>query len=132
VEHAWNDEVGAYTQAFGSRDLDASTLMLPLVGFTPADDPRMLATIHAIGEHLTDPRGMVYRYTAIDLAPARLGLGVDEGCDVGVAEVVEAEVAESGDEVVGDVGACPSNLPDAGRPGTAPRRVAGSSVYDPV
>jgi GH15 family glucan-1,4-alpha-glucosidase len=65
-EHAWNDEVGAYTQAFGSRDLDASTLMLPLVGFTPADDPRMLATIHAIREHLTDPYGMVYRYTAMD------------------------------------------------------------------
>ncbi|SEG28202.1 Glucoamylase (glucan-1,4-alpha-glucosidase), GH15 family [Actinacidiphila yanglinensis] len=65
-EQGWNDEVGAYTQAFGSRVLDASTLMMPLVGFAPADDPRMLATIHAIHAHLTDARGMVYRYAAMD------------------------------------------------------------------
>jgi GH15 family glucan-1,4-alpha-glucosidase len=65
-EHAWNEEVGAYTQAFGSDVLDASTLMLPLTGFTPADDPRMLATIHAIGERLTDERGLVYRYADMD------------------------------------------------------------------
>jgi len=40
--------------------------MLPLTGFTPADDPRMLATIHAIGERLTDERGLVYRYADMD------------------------------------------------------------------
>ncbi|SEN80665.1 glycoside hydrolase family 15 protein [Actinacidiphila rubida] len=65
-EHAWNDDVGAYTQAFGSRVLDSSTLMLPLVGFTPADDPRMLSTLRAITEHLTDDRGLVHRYGAMD------------------------------------------------------------------
>src|SRR3712207_9092958 len=36
--------------------------MLPIVGFLPADDPRMLATIEAIAERLTDERGLVYRY----------------------------------------------------------------------
>jgi GH15 family glucan-1,4-alpha-glucosidase len=36
--------------------------MLPIVGFLPADDPRMLATIDAIAERLTDDRGLVYRY----------------------------------------------------------------------
>src|SRR5687767_14674400 len=36
--------------------------MLPIVGFLPADDPRMLATIEAIAERLTDDRGLVYRY----------------------------------------------------------------------
>jgi GH15 family glucan-1,4-alpha-glucosidase len=65
-EQAWNDEVGAYTQAFGSRVLDASVLMMPLAGFTPADDPRMLATIHAVRDQLTDARGLVYRYGATD------------------------------------------------------------------
>ena len=36
--------------------------MMPIVGFLPADDPRMLATIDAIAERLTDERGLVYRY----------------------------------------------------------------------
>ena len=36
--------------------------MMPIVGFLPADDPRMLATIDAIEERLTDERGLVYRY----------------------------------------------------------------------
>ena len=35
----WNDAADAYTQAFGSEDLDASALMLAIVGFLPADDP---------------------------------------------------------------------------------------------
>jgi len=36
--------------------------MLPIVGFLPADDPRMLSTINAIADRLTDERGLVYRY----------------------------------------------------------------------
>jgi GH15 family glucan-1,4-alpha-glucosidase len=62
LEQGWSDEAGAYTQYFGSTALDASNLMLPIVGFVPADDPRMLATINAIAERLTDARGLVYRY----------------------------------------------------------------------
>ena len=38
--------------------------MMPIVGFIPADDPRMLATIDAIEERLTDEHGLVYRYLA--------------------------------------------------------------------
>jgi GH15 family glucan-1,4-alpha-glucosidase len=62
VRDGWSDEAGAFTQYFGSRDLDASTLMMPIVGFLPADDPRVLNTIDAIEERLTDDRGLVYRY----------------------------------------------------------------------
>ena len=47
--------------------------MLPIVGFLPANDPRVLATIDAIEERLTDERGLVYRYLADD------GLEGDEG-----------------------------------------------------
>ncbi|GEL18156.1 hypothetical protein PA7_19930 [Pseudonocardia asaccharolytica DSM 44247 = NBRC 16224] len=36
--------------------------MIPIVGFLPADDPRVLATIDAVAERLTDARGLVYRY----------------------------------------------------------------------
>ncbi len=69
----WSDRAGAFTQSFGSDDLDASNLMLPLVGFLPADEPRVLATIHATEERLTDDRGLVYRYRSHD------GLEGEEG-----------------------------------------------------
>jgi GH15 family glucan-1,4-alpha-glucosidase len=62
LDQGWNEEAGAFTQYFGSTALDASNLMLPIVGFLPADDPRMLATIEAIADRLTDDRGLVYRY----------------------------------------------------------------------
>ena len=69
----WNEDVGAFTQSFGSDQLDASNLMMTLVGFIPADDPRMLATITATAERLTDDRGLVYRYLSHD------GLEGEEG-----------------------------------------------------
>src|SRR3954454_917698 len=64
LPQGWSDEAGAFTQYFGSTALDASNLMLPIVGFLPAADPRMLATIDAIAARLTDERGLVYRYRA--------------------------------------------------------------------
>jgi GH15 family glucan-1,4-alpha-glucosidase len=69
----WSDRAGAFTQSFGSHELDASNLMLPLVGFLPADEPRVLATIKATEEGLTDDRGLVYRYRSHD------GLDGEEG-----------------------------------------------------
>jgi GH15 family glucan-1,4-alpha-glucosidase len=69
----WNEEAGAFTQVFGSPELDASNLMMPIVGFIAAGDPRMLATIDAIAARLTDHRGLVYRYLSHD------GLEGDEG-----------------------------------------------------
>ena len=62
----WSDRANAFTQSFGSDELDASSLMLPLVGLLPADDPKVLATINATEERLTDDRGLVYRYRAHD------------------------------------------------------------------
>jgi GH15 family glucan-1,4-alpha-glucosidase len=73
VTRGWSESAKAFTQSFGSDDLDASNLMIPLVGFLPADDPRVLATIHATEEHLTDHHGLVYRYRSHD------GLEGEEG-----------------------------------------------------
>jgi alpha,alpha-trehalase len=73
VERGWNERAGAFTQAFGSEDLDASNLMLAISGFLPGDDPRMKATIDATARRLTDKRGLVYRYLAHD------GLAGQEG-----------------------------------------------------
>ncbi len=73
LDDGWNENVGAFTQAFGSDALDAAVLVLPMVGFLPGDDPRILATIEAIEAGLTDQRGLVYRYRRDD------GLEGDEG-----------------------------------------------------
>jgi len=66
LEHGWNEDVGAFTQSFDSEVLDASVLMMPIVGFLPANDSRMRATMEAIATDLTDARGLVYRYRAED------------------------------------------------------------------
>ena len=44
----FDQELGAFTQSYGSPRLDASVLMMPLVGFLPADDPRVVGTVAAI------------------------------------------------------------------------------------
>lgn len=69
----WNEKAKAYTQAYGSEDLDASALLLSIAGFLPADDPGVLATLAAIEDRLTDPRGLVYRYLADDGIPGEEG-----------------------------------------------------------
>lgn len=73
LKRGWSEKARAFTQAFGSDDLDASALMIPIVGFLPATDPRVRATIDAIAERLTDAHGLVYRYRASD------GLAGEEG-----------------------------------------------------
>ncbi|HEX6425691.1 MAG TPA: glycoside hydrolase family 15 protein, partial [Acidimicrobiales bacterium] len=66
LERGWSESAGAFTQSFGSEDLDASALMIPIVGFLPPDDPRVRATVDAIADRLTDDHGLVYRYRADD------------------------------------------------------------------
>ena len=60
-DRGWNEDVGAFTQFYGSSDLDASLLMMPLVGFLPADDERVVRTVEAVQEHLMQD-GFVLRY----------------------------------------------------------------------
>ena len=73
LREGWSESAGAYTQFFGSDDVDASVLIMAIVGFCPADDTRLLATIDAIEGELKDGRGLLYRYRADD------GLAGDEG-----------------------------------------------------
>lgn len=73
LERGYSEESGAFTQAFNGTELDASNLMMPIVGFLDADDPRMRATIEATAERLTDRHGLVYRYRSAD------GLEGEEG-----------------------------------------------------
>jgi GH15 family glucan-1,4-alpha-glucosidase len=57
----YHEKRGAFTQCFGTDDLDASVLMIPLVGFLPGDDPRVVSTLDAINRELT-VGGFVRRY----------------------------------------------------------------------
>ena len=66
LEKGFDSERGVFVQSYGSKALDGSNLMLPLVGFIRADDPRMRATIEATESELTSPHGFVYRYRGMD------------------------------------------------------------------
>jgi GH15 family glucan-1,4-alpha-glucosidase len=59
--NAFNPKIGAFAQSYGSVLLDASVLLLPLVGFLPPTDPRVSSTVAAIERHLTED-GFVLRY----------------------------------------------------------------------
>jgi alpha,alpha-trehalase len=61
LDRGWSEARQAYAQAFDSDELDAAALLMPLVGFLPADDPRMRSTIEAIARDLTEG-GLVLRY----------------------------------------------------------------------
>ena len=54
LRNAWHPEANAFTGAYGSDQLDASVLFLPMVGFIDAGEPRMRATIEAVRRELTE------------------------------------------------------------------------------
>ena len=60
--HGFNAERNAFVQYYGGTTLDASVLMIPLVGFLPATDPRIAGTVEAIQRDLMD-EGLVRRYS---------------------------------------------------------------------
>jgi GH15 family glucan-1,4-alpha-glucosidase len=73
--NGYDPELGTFVQFYGGRLLDASLLMIPLVGFLSADDPRMRGTVNAIEERLTTD-GFVARYATV---PEVDGLPPGEG-----------------------------------------------------
>ena len=72
---AFNAKLGAFTQHYGADTLDASVLLMPLVGFLPADDPRIRGTVAAIERDLMVD-GFVMRY---DTKRGKDGLPPGEG-----------------------------------------------------
>jgi GH15 family glucan-1,4-alpha-glucosidase len=65
LSEGFNQERNSFVQYFGSTTLDASSLLIPLVGFLPPDDPRVHGTIDAIMEELMED-GVVHRYLTSD------------------------------------------------------------------
>jgi GH15 family glucan-1,4-alpha-glucosidase len=60
-QKAYDPELGSFTQAYGSKQLDASLLLIPQVGFLPWTDPRIRGTVEAVEKHLMQD-GFLLRY----------------------------------------------------------------------
>ncbi len=74
-EAGYNTELGTFVQCFGGDTLDASLLLLPIIGFLPPDDPRIQRTVAAIGRDLMVD-GLIRRYRTTE---TKDGLQGDEG-----------------------------------------------------
>ncbi|MCL4538687.1 MAG: glycoside hydrolase family 15 protein, partial [Bacteroidetes bacterium] len=66
LEKGYDKDLGSFVQSFGSKTLDATSLMIPIMEFLPIDDPRMQGTLDATRAHLTTESGLVYRYLGAD------------------------------------------------------------------
>jgi len=86
----FDPKLGSFTQSYGSSRLDASLLMIPLVGFLPPDDDRVVGTVAAIERELLRD-GFVERYRADEANSAVDGLPPGEGtflpCSFWLAQV---------------------------------------------
>ena len=74
-EHGFDADICSFVQSYGSKELDASLLLLPAIGFLPPEDPRIIGTIEAIERELIID-GLVQRY---DTRKCDDGLPPDEG-----------------------------------------------------
>jgi len=74
-EKSWNAQMNSFVQTYHGDALDASLLLIPLLGFLPPDDPRVTGTVHAIETDLTHD-GLVKRYHTTEVAD---GLPPGEG-----------------------------------------------------
>ncbi|HEY3018020.1 MAG TPA: glycoside hydrolase family 15 protein [Gaiellaceae bacterium] len=77
-QRGFDAELNSFTQSYGSKRLDASLLVIPLVGFLPPDDERMVGTVAAIERQLVRD-GLVYRYADDEEGQSVDGLPPGEG-----------------------------------------------------
>jgi GH15 family glucan-1,4-alpha-glucosidase len=95
LRDGYNADRGAFVQFYGSDRLDASLLLIPLVGFLPADDPRVVGTVDAIQRELMRD-GLVERYRADDENVGVDGLPPGEGVFLPCSFWLAAVLAKQG------------------------------------
>lgn len=66
LEKAWDESLGAFTQAYGSKALDAANLLMQPYGFIAANDPKFISTVKVTHEHLCKEGALMLRYNAAD------------------------------------------------------------------
>ena len=116
-EHAL-DARGVFTQHYDTEALDASVLLMPLVRFLPADDPRIRATVLAIADELTDD-GLVLRYRVEETDD---GLAGEEGAFTICSFWLVSALCEIGEIERGARRCARSCSPTPARSGSTPRR----------
>jgi GH15 family glucan-1,4-alpha-glucosidase len=95
LEHGYDADRGAFVQSYGSDRLDASLLLIPLVGFLKADDPRVVGTVDAIQRELLRD-GFVERYRADEENVGVDGLPPGEGVFLPCSFWLAAVLAQQG------------------------------------
>jgi GH15 family glucan-1,4-alpha-glucosidase len=92
LANAWSERRQAFAQSYGADELDAAVLLMPIFGFLPATDPRVVSTVEAIRRELTVD-GLVLRYrpeeSDVDGLPA--GEGVFLACTFWLVTVLELQ-----------------------------------------
>ncbi|MDB1089129.1 glycoside hydrolase family 15 protein [Streptomyces sp. ACA25] len=78
-EQGYDKERNTFTQSYGSKELDASLLLIPQMGFLPPDDKRVIGTIEAIQRELSTEDGLILRYPTAGEDAGVDGLEGDEG-----------------------------------------------------
>ncbi|QIQ07189.1 glycoside hydrolase family 15 protein [Streptomyces liangshanensis] len=78
-EKGYDKERNTFTQSYGSKELDASLLLIPQMGFLPPDDKRVIGTIEAIQRELSTEDGFIMRYPTAGEEAGVDGLEGDEG-----------------------------------------------------
>ncbi|MDX5575295.1 glycoside hydrolase family 15 protein [Streptomyces griseus] len=78
-ERGYDKERNTFTQSYGSKELDASLLLIPQMGFLPPDDKRVIGTIEAIQRELSTEDGFILRYPTEGEDAGVDGLAGDEG-----------------------------------------------------
>lgn len=78
-ERGYDQERNTFTQSYGSKELDASLLLIPQMGFLPPDDKRVIGTIEAIQRELSTEDGFILRYPTEGEEAGVDGLAGDEG-----------------------------------------------------
>ncbi|MFE2979197.1 glycoside hydrolase family 15 protein [Streptomyces sp. NPDC057718] len=79
LERGYDKERNTFTQSYGSKELDASLLLIPQMGFLPPDDKRVIGTIEAIQRELSTEDGFILRYPTEGEDAGVDGLAGDEG-----------------------------------------------------
>ncbi|MGW4735203.1 glycoside hydrolase family 15 protein [Streptomyces shenzhenensis] len=82
-EKGYDPKRNTFTQSYGSRELDASLLLIVSSGFLPPDDKRVIGTIEAIQRELSTPDGLILRYRTAGAEAGVDGLTGDEGAFLG-------------------------------------------------
>lgn len=95
LSRGWNSDLGSFVQYYDSDVLDSSALLIPITGFLPFNDPKVISTIETIENRLTN-QGLVYRYLVEDGLPGKEGAFllctfwlID--CLIGLGRINEAE-----------------------------------------